>query len=43
MFYACLFFGEHITDTYTTETDTTEVENLNQNMIYIFIIETEHN
>jgi hypothetical protein len=35
----CLF-GEHITDTYITETDTTEPENLSHNIIDIFIIET---
>ena len=34
------FFGEHITDTYITETDTTELENLSHNIIDIFIIET---
>ena len=32
--------GEHITDTYITETDTTELENLSHNIIDIFIIET---
>ena len=32
--------GEHITDTYITETDTTELENLNHNIFDIFIIET---
>ena len=32
--------GEHIIDTYITETDTTELENLSHNIIYIFIIET---
>ena len=34
------FLGEHITDTYITETDATELEKLSQNIIYIFIIET---
>ena len=37
------FLGEHITDTYITETDTTELENLSHNIIDIFIIETYHN
>ena len=32
--------GEHITDTYITETDTAELENLSHNIIDIFIIET---
>ena len=32
--------GEHISDTYTTETDTTELENLNPNIIDTFMIET---
>ena len=32
--------GEHITDIYITETDTTELENLSHNIIGIFIIET---
>ena len=32
--------GEHITDTYITETDTTELENLIHNIIDIFIIKT---
>ena len=32
--------GEHITDTYISETDTTELENLRHNIIDIFIIET---
>ena len=32
--------GEHITDTYISETDTTELENLRSNIIDIFIIET---
>ena len=32
--------GEHITDTYITETDTTEPDNLSHNIIDIFIIET---
>ena len=32
--------GEHITDTYITETDTIELENLSHNIIDIFIIET---
>ena len=32
--------GEHITDIYITETDTTELENLSHNIIDIFIIET---
>ena len=32
--------GEHITDTYITETDTTELENLSHNIIDILIIET---
>ena len=36
-------FGKHITDAYTTETDTTELENLSRNIIDIFIIETEQN
>ena len=31
--------GEHITDTYITETDTTELENLSHNIIDIFIFE----
>ena len=35
--------GEHITDIYITETDTTELENLSHNIIDIFIIETYHN
>ena len=35
--------GKHITDTYITETDTTELENLIHNIIDIFIIETYHN
>ena len=35
--------GEHITDTYITETDTTEPENLSHEIIDIFIIETLHN
>ena len=35
-------FGEHITDTYITETDTTELENLSHNIIDIFVIETFH-
>ena len=40
----CMFFhGEHITDTYVTETDTTELKNLSHNIIDTFIIETEHN
>ena len=34
------FFGEHITDIYITETGTTELENLSDNIIDIFIIET---
>ena len=34
--------GEHITDIYITETDTTELENLSHNIIDIFIIETYH-
>ena len=34
--------GEHITDIYITETDTTELENLSHNTIDIFIIETWH-
>ena len=34
-----LNFGEHITDTYITETDTTELENLSHNIIDIFIFE----
>ena len=33
-------FGEHITDTYISETDTTELENPRHNIIDIFIIET---
>ena len=33
-------YGEHITDTYISETDTTELENLRYNIIDIFIIET---
>ena len=32
--------GEHITDIYITETDTTEHENLSHYIIDIFIIET---
>ena len=32
--------GEHITDTYITETDTTELENLSHIIIDVFIIET---
>ena len=32
--------GEHITDTYITETDTTELEILSHYIIDIFIIET---
>ena len=32
--------GEHITDTYITETETTELENLSHNIIDILIIET---
>ena len=32
--------GEHITDAYITETDTTELENLIHNIIDIFIIKT---
>ena len=32
--------GEHITDTYITETDTTELENLSHYIMDIFIIET---
>ena len=32
--------GEHITDTYISETETTELENLSHNIIDIFIIET---
>ena len=32
--------GEHTTDTYMTETDTTELENLIHNIIDIHIIET---
>ena len=31
--------GEHITDTYITETDSTELENLSHNIIDIFIFE----
>ena len=31
--------GEHITDIYITETDTTEHENLSHNIIDIFIFE----
>ena len=31
--------GEHITDTYITETDTTELENLSHNISDIFIFE----
>ena len=34
------WLGEHITDTYITETDTTELENLGHNIIDIFIIKT---
>ena len=36
----CSVKGEHITDIYITETDTTELENLSHNIIDIFIIET---
>ena len=32
--------GEHISDIYITETDTTELEILSHNIIDIFIIET---
>ena len=32
--------GEHISDTYITETDTTELENLSHNIIHILVIET---
>ena len=32
VFFVCLP-GEHITDTYITETDTTELENLSHNII----------
>ena len=35
-----VIYGEHITDTYMTETDTTEPENLSHNIIDIFIVET---
>ena len=35
--------AEHIIDTYITETDTTELENLIHNIIGIHIIENEHN
>ena len=31
--------GKHITDTYITDTDTTELENLSHNIIDIFIFE----
>ena len=32
--------GEHITDAYITETDTTELQNLSRNIIDTFINET---
>ena len=32
--------GEHITNTYITETDTTKLENLRHNIIDVFIIQT---
>ena len=32
--------GEHITDTYITEIDTTELENLSHNIIETFMIKT---
>ena len=35
-----LSMGEHITDPYITETDTTQLENLSHNMIDTFTIET---
>ena len=33
-------FGEHIPDTYITETDTTDIDNLSHNIIDIFIIKS---
>ena len=36
----CIVMAEHITDTYTTETDTTKLGKLRHNTINIFIIET---
>ena len=38
--YVAASKGEHKTDTYMTETDTTELENLIHNIIDIHIIET---
>ena len=39
MFSKMVRHGEHITDTYIIETDTTELENLSHNIIDIFIFE----
>jgi hypothetical protein len=35
-----ILWGEHITGTYMTDTDTNELKNLSHNLIDIFIIET---